>query len=179
MEMFMPVLNESSHYLAPQLKRCKSCEWVKRRDAGEAPFWDCIHRTEFWDVAHSHNTALPGWMILIARRHMEAIEELSEAEAAELGLLLRQVSIALKEITGCLKTYVLQFAEHEDHPHVHFHVIPRMADQPENRRSTQIFGYLGVPEAERVSEQKMNEVAARMQQLLLAEGSFDIEILGY
>ena len=141
------------------MSTCKTCELIARRDAGNAPLWDCIQRTQFWDVVHCNNTALPGWLVLVVRRHIAAIDELTEEEAVELGALLRQVSGALKEITGCLKTYVIQFAEMEEHRHVHFHVIPRMADQPENRRGTGISGYLGVSEGERVSEEKMNEIA--------------------
>ena len=148
------------------MESCKTCELVAARDAGFAPLWDCIQRTRFWDVVHSYNTALPGWLVLVARRHIAAIDEMSEDEAVELGVLIRRVSVALKEVTGCLKTYVIQFAEAAEHPHVHFHIIPRMADQPPDRCSTQIFGYLGVPEKERVSEETMNEIAARMRHLL-------------
>ncbi len=152
-------------------KSCQTCELVARRDAGIAPLWDSIHRTQYWDVVHSYNTALPGWLVLVARRHIEAIDELTDEEAAELGILLRRVSLALKEITGCLKTYVIQFAEAAEHPHVHFHVIPRMADQPEDRRSTKIFGYLGVPEEERVSEGTMNLIAVKVRESLLGDGN--------
>jgi diadenosine tetraphosphate (Ap4A) HIT family hydrolase len=148
------------------MKTCKTCELVARRDAGNAPLWDCIHRTQFWDVVHSYNTALPGWLVLVLRRHIEAIDELTDEEAAELGILLRRTSLALKEITGCVKTYVMQFAEMAEHPHVHFHVVPRMASLPEERRSTKIFGYLGVPEDERTSEEKMNEIAANVRKIL-------------
>ncbi len=148
------------------MKHCQTCELIARRDAGIAPLWDCIHRTQYWDVVHSYNTALPGWLVLVARRHIEAIDELTDEEAAELGILLRRVSLALKEITGCLKTYVIQFAEAAEHPHVHFHVVPRMADQPEDRRSTKIFGYLGVPEEERVSEETMNAIAVSVRKIL-------------
>lgn len=148
------------------VKRCKTCELINRRNTGEAPLWDSIHRTQFWDIVHSYNTALPGWLVLVVRRHIEAIDELTDDEATELGSLVRRVSIALKEVTGCIKTYVVQFAEHEDHPHVHFLVVPRMADQPEDRRSTKIFGYLGVPEEERVTEARMNEVSAKIQGIL-------------
>jgi len=63
---------------------------------------------------------------------------------------------------------VIQFAEQADHPHVHFHIIPRMADQPEDRHSIQIFGYLGVPEEERVSQEVMNSIAEKVQEMLLA-----------
>lgn len=145
-----------------------TCELVNRRDAGDVPLWDCIRRAQFWDLVHSYNTALPGWLVLVARRHVEAIDELTDDEAIELGRLVRRASIALREVTGCIKTYVIQFAEHEDHPHVHFHIVPRMADQPEDRRSVRVFGYLGVPEEERVSEDRMNEIAARVQSILLS-----------
>jgi diadenosine tetraphosphate (Ap4A) HIT family hydrolase len=150
------------------MKNCKTCELIARRDAGTAPLWDSIYRTRFWDVVHSYNTALPGWLVLVARRHIEAIDELTDEEAVELGVLLMRVSRALKEITGCLKTYVILFAEQAEHPHVHFHIIPRMADQPENRRGTKIFQYLGVSEEERVSEEKMNEIALKVRKILLS-----------
>jgi diadenosine tetraphosphate (Ap4A) HIT family hydrolase len=145
---------------------CKTCELVARREAGNAPLWDCIYRTQFWDVVHSYNTALPGWLVLVVRRHIEAIDELTDEEAAELGILLQRTSLALREITGCVKTYVMQFAEMAEHPHVHFHVVPRMADLPEERRSIKIFGYLGVTEEERVSEEKMNEIAVKVRKFL-------------
>jgi diadenosine tetraphosphate (Ap4A) HIT family hydrolase len=149
------------------MTNCKTCELIAGRDAGITPLWDCICRTRFWDVAHSYNSALPGWLVLVARRHIEAIDELTDEEAVELGLLQRRLSLALKEVTGCLKTYVMQFAEMAEHPHVHFHIVPRMPDLPEDHRSTKIFEYLGVSEG-RVSEERMNEVAAQVQKILLS-----------
>ena len=83
---------------------CKTCELTKRRSQGKAPLWDCIHRTGYWDVAHAFNTAMPGWLVLVVRRHIEAIDELTDDEAAELGPLIRDVSRALREVVGCQKT---------------------------------------------------------------------------
>ena len=148
------------------MKTCKTCELIARRNTGIAPLWDRIYQTPYWDVVHSYDTALPGWLVLVLRRHIIAVDELTDAEAIELGQLIRRTSVALKEVTGCLKTYVIQFAERADHPHVHFHIIPRMADQPEERNSTLIFGYLGVPEAERVSEVTMNSIAVKVRGIL-------------
>ena len=147
---------------------CLTCDLVRRRDEGQAPLWDSIQRTAHWDLVHSYNTSLPGWLVLVARRHVAAIDELSDAEAAELGVLLRRVSAALRAVTGCAKTYVVQFAEQAEHPHVHFHVIPRMTDQPAERRGPAVFGYLGVPEAERVGEEQMNAIAAAIPEFLAA-----------
>lgn len=145
---------------------CLTCDLIRRRDQGEAPLWDSIHRTAHWDVVHSYNTSLPGWLVLVARRHITAIDELTDEEAAELGVLLRRTSAALREVTGCMKTYVCQFAEQAEHPHVHFHVIPRLADQPDDRRGPRVFGYLGVPDEERVGEEWMNAIAAAVRHLL-------------
>ena len=150
------------------MSQCITCDMISRRDAQQAPLWDSIYRTPFWDLVHSYNSSLPGWLVLVSRRHITAVDEMTTAEAAELGLQLREVSIALKEVTGCVKTYVVQFAEAAQHPHVHFHVVPRMADLPDDRRGPKVFADLGVPEDERVSEAVMNDIAARVRELLFA-----------
>jgi diadenosine tetraphosphate (Ap4A) HIT family hydrolase len=145
---------------------CLTCQLIARRDAGEAPLWDSIYRTAYWDVVHAYNTSLPGWLVLVARRHIEAPDELNEAEALELGALIRRVSQALKTATDCRKTYVMQFAEAAEHPHVHFHITPRMAAQPPEYRGPRIFGYLGVSKADSVSEERMNEIAGKVRNFL-------------
>ena len=71
--------------------------------------------------------------------------------------------MALTSVLGCEKTYVIQFAEHRDHPHVHFHIVPRMKCQPANRRSVRVFAYLGVSQEECVSEGHMNEIATKVR----------------
>jgi diadenosine tetraphosphate (Ap4A) HIT family hydrolase len=142
---------------------CESCKLIRRRDAGTAPLWDSICRTKFFDIAHAFNTSLPGWIVVVLRRHAGAIDELTVDEASELGVLLRKVSVGLKGVVGCTKTYVMQFAEQPGHSHVHFHVVPRMADLPDENRGTNIFNYLGVDDEHRVSENVMNNIASRMQ----------------
>jgi diadenosine tetraphosphate (Ap4A) HIT family hydrolase len=148
------------------MRNCKSCQMRALRDSGDAPLWDNIYRAVHWDLVHNYNTSLPGWLVLVARRHMATIAELTPDEAAELGRLLPAVSQALQQVVGCQKTYVVQFADHPDHPHVHFHVIPITADLPAEKRGPGVFGYLGVPEEERISEMTMNEIAARVRDFL-------------
>ena len=148
------------------MPNCETCKLTAKRDAGEAPFWDNIHRTLYWDVVHHNRTTLPGWLVLVVHRHITALDELSEAEADELGPLIRQTSAALKEVVGCAKTYVIQFAEHPQHPHVHFHIIPRMPDMPADRRGDKVFGCVAETEADRVSEAVMNDIAAKVKAFL-------------
>ena len=141
---------------------CVTCSLVARRDAGEAPFWDRILRTPRWDVVHAYGTSLEGWLCLVARRHITAVADLSDDEAAELGPLIKQVSAAMQEVVDCDKTYVVQFAEHPDHPHVHFHVIPRPRDLPDEHQGPRVFALLGVPEEEQVPEARRDEVARQI-----------------
>ena len=142
---------------------CKTCELVARRDAGNAPFWDNIIRTDCWDIVHNYNTTLPGWLVLVTRRHIAALDELSDEEASELGPLIQQTSAALKSVVGCQKTYAIQFAEAAEHPHVHFHIVPRMADMPPENRGRRVFNYRPETEADRVSGAVMNEIAEKVK----------------
>jgi len=45
-----------------------------------------------------------------------------------------RLSRALHAVTGCVKTYVAQFAEGQGFEHVHFHVVPRMVDLPDGAK---------------------------------------------
>lgn len=139
---------------------CRTCELVARRDRGEAPPWDLIFRTGSWDLVHCYGTSVEGWLVLISKEHRTAIADLTDAESEELGPLLKRASSALHEAFGSVKTYVVQFAEHPMHPHVHFHVIPRQADHPDDLKGPRIFQRLGVPDDEAVPESRMNEIAA-------------------
>jgi diadenosine tetraphosphate (Ap4A) HIT family hydrolase len=136
-----------------------TCELIARRDAGEAPFWDRIVRTPRWDVVHAIGAAVEAWTVLVLRRHITAVAEMTDEEAAELGPLIKDVSSAIQHVVDCDKTYVVQFAEHPQHPHVHVHVIPRARDLPDERQGPRIFNLLGVPEDQCVAEQRMNEIA--------------------
>jgi len=162
-------MNNEPVKMQERATRCKTCELIARRDSANAPLWDSIYRTPYWDVVHSFNTALPGWICLIARRHIAAIDEMTEDEAAELGSLIRRVSVALRSAANCEKTYAVQFAEAAGHNHVHFHVVPRVADLPEDFRGPLIFRYLGVPVDQRVSESAMNELALKIRESLQAQ----------
>ena len=145
---------------------CLTCRLIAARDAGEAELWDSIYRTHWWDVVHAYDSSLLGWIVLVAKPHLSAIDQLSSEAATELGLLIRDVSVFLRSYTGCAKTYVLQFAEHPEHPHVHFHVVPRRDDAPEALRGPGVFGYLGASDQSRVPEAAMNDLALALRRHL-------------
>ncbi|MER7008762.1 HIT family protein [Dactylosporangium sp. NPDC000555] len=143
---------------------CFSCDRNER--AGELPPRERIGLDEHWRVAHAFDTALPGWLILLPLRHVTAVADLTDAEAGGLGAWQARLSRALRDVTGCEKTYVVQFAEKEGFAHVHFHLIPRMPGLPAQRRGPRIFELLGVPEADRVPEAERDALAVALRQRL-------------
>ena len=121
-----------------------------------------------WRVAHAFGTALPGWLVVVPRRHVVALDELTAAEAADLGPLLREVTSALRQVTGCEKTYVALFAEAEGFSHVHFHVIPRHSDLDPQQRGPRVFELMGGDPARTVPDAEMDQIAARIAAELAA-----------
>ncbi len=112
--------------------------------------------TDHWRVAHAFDTSLPGWLVLDARAHVTALDELPPAAHTELGELLGRLSAALRAETGCAKTYVMQFSEAQGFGHLHVHLVPRAPDLTDDVRGPAVFRHLGpdavgtpVPEAER------------------------------
>ena len=138
---------------------CKSCELVERRDRGEAPPWDDIWRTPFFDVVHSYDTSHEGWLVLVLRRHITSVAQLTADEAVDLGQLIRNVSGAIEHVLGCRRTYVVEFAENPKHDHVHVHVIARPDILEPRLRGPGIFVRLGVPKSERVSDTRKDAIA--------------------
>lgn len=118
--------------------KCYACE----QSGPHAPFRERFVRESGWRVAHDFNSSLEGWLILAPLRHVHSLDELATDETFALGDLLRKASVALKSVTGCEKTYVMLFAEAEGFAHLHVHVVPRMPDQPDDRRGPDVFGYL-------------------------------------
>lgn len=136
---------------------CLTCSKTADPDP---PAYERVVVTNHWRVAHAFNTSLLGWLVVIPLRHVTDLAELEDAAAAELGPLLSRLTAALKDVTGCSKTYVVQFSDHPDFPHVHFHVVPRSPTLAEEHRGPGIFALLGRPPAERVPEAEMTRIAA-------------------
>ena len=145
---------------------CHICERIQARDAGNAPMWDNVCRFQHWDLVHSYNSSLLGWLVLVTRRHVSTTHELSDGESSEFGKLAPAISKSLHAELDCVKVYQMQYSEQPGHEHIHVHFVPRASDIPTDRKGVFAFGYLGANEDERVSEVEMNSLASRLQSQL-------------
>jgi diadenosine tetraphosphate (Ap4A) HIT family hydrolase len=105
---------------------CIACDEL--RDAVQAP-GGVIYEDAHWQVDHGlEPIALAGWLIIKPKRHCEHIAELTSEETASFGLPLRNTARALTEVLHPAKMHVHSMGESVKH--IHFYVIPRMADVP-------------------------------------------------
>jgi proline iminopeptidase len=122
-------------------------------------------------VAHALNSALAGWLVVVPRRHVTALDHLAEEEIVELGPMLRRLTSALRAAVGCEKTYVMLFAEQQGFAHLHLHVVPRMADLPDEHRGPRVLHLLEQPEEAWIGQAAKDDLAGELQQLLGESGT--------
>jgi diadenosine tetraphosphate (Ap4A) HIT family hydrolase len=118
---------------------CFACE--QQAMVARPPRDDVVH-TEHWRAAHAFNSTLPGWLVVLPTRHVTSFTQLTAQAADELGGLVIRLSAALETVTGCVKTYLMQFSEAEGFSHLHLHLVPRMPHHPEDARGPKVFAYL-------------------------------------
>lgn len=123
----------------------------------------------YWNVEHAYPTALPGWLVLVLRRHAAALHELSRDELIEMGELLARVTRVLHSECGCVKEYISCFAEAEHFHHVHIHVVPRAADLPQDVQGPRSFALLNPAGAESVPPADIVSLSERLRDRLSAD----------
>jgi diadenosine tetraphosphate (Ap4A) HIT family hydrolase len=139
---------------------CYSCD--QQAAASLPPREDVVH-TRYWRIAHAFNSTLPGWMVILPTRHVLSFTDLSPAAADELGGLVRRMSAALEEVTGCVKTYLMQFSEAEGFSHLHLHLVPRLADQPHHARGPAVFALMADEESRWLPERDRDRIALALR----------------
>lgn len=131
------------------------------------PREDVVH-TVHWRVAHAFNSTLPGWLVLLPTRHITSFTELAPEAADELGGLVRRLGTALEAVTGCVKTYLMQFSEAEGFSHLHLHLVPRLPGQPVDARGPRVFAYLADDQGQWLPATELDTIALSVRAALAA-----------
>ena len=119
-----------------------------------------LYEDALWCVRAAEPAGVPGWMMMIARRHVAGPAHFDEREAAAFGFALRHFERVLEQVTGALRIYTAALGESS--PHFHAHMVPRYAVMPRDAKAWNVFdlqravGAGEVPvdrgEVERISE---------------------------
>jgi diadenosine tetraphosphate (Ap4A) HIT family hydrolase len=76
------------------------------------------------------------------------------------------VSAALEQVTGCVKTYLMQFSEAEGFSHLHLHLVPRMPDHPVEARGPKVFAYISEDRTRWLPEPELDAIALAVRAAL-------------
>lgn len=139
---------------------CLSVTGRKRISPGPPLF-----KGDYWLVDHAYPTGLLGWTVLALLRHAEALHELTQEEAHELGILQVAVASAMREELACQKEYSALFAEAEGFSHVHFHIVPRSPNWPDESKGPRAF-FTFMKDVQPVDPPAVAEWSERMQPLV-------------
>ena len=135
--MIPPVDQADNDVFDPRCGVCRSNAGLERISPGPV-----IHMGRAWQVEHAYPCSLPGWLVIVLKRHAEALHELTLDESRELGELQWRVARALDHVLGTEKEYSVLFAEAEGFAHLHVHLVPCAPGAPPERRGTGVFAHL-------------------------------------
>lgn len=111
---------------------CGMCTKL-RESASEAVF-----QNELWHVRPIDGPcAVPGWMLMVARRHVAGPAQFDAREIASFGPTWCHLQKVLLEVTSALRIYTAALGEAS--PHFHSHLIPRYAEMPKQAKGFAVF----------------------------------------
>ena len=129
---------------------CRSNSGEKRISPGPT-----IYKGQYWLVEHAYPVKRLGWLVLVLKRHAEALHDLTPEEFTELGSLQSRLTRLLFEEVHCEKEYISCYAEMEHFRHIHFHVFAKPADFPDELKGGKSFALLKVTAAEAVPAEEI------------------------
>lgn len=137
---------------------CKSLSGKKRISPGSV-----IHTGKYWIVEHAYPSALKGWMVIVLKRHAEALHELTKKEFVELAEISEKLIKRLHKILKCEKEYSMCLAEKEHFYHIHVHIVPKPYNLSKELKGAKIFEMLKVSEKDAVPNQEIRELCEKLK----------------
>lgn len=114
-------------------------------------------------MEHAYPVRVIGWLVIVLKRHAEALHELTVDEFAELGVLQFRLTRFLFEELHCEKEYISCYAEMEHFRHIHVHVFARPPDLPDELKGGKSFALLKVTHEDAVPADEIAAICARLR----------------
>lgn len=125
-----------------KFNNCLSCQSL-RGEITLSP-GGIIYKGKYWQAEHVYPTTIKGWLVMVLRRHIEALHELSFEEWREFALIQEKLIRILHQFVHCQKEYLACFAEQAGFQHIHFHIIPRSDSLNHEVRGSRVFSLLKI-----------------------------------
>lgn len=143
---------------------CKSISGEKRISPGKT-----IYEGKYWLVEHAYPSKLKGWLVIVTKRHVETLHELTKEEFVELGEICGKTTKILHKTFNCEKEYSMCLAEAEHFNHIHFHIIQKPYDLPNELKGAKIFEMIKVEEKDAISREDIKKLCEDLKNIFLEE----------
>jgi diadenosine tetraphosphate (Ap4A) HIT family hydrolase len=118
----------------PHASRDPSCSLCNKLTSSVEP----VFENELWHVRPiDPPSGVPGWMLMVARRHVSGPAEFDAREEASFGPTWCHLQRLLLEVTGALRIYTAALGESS--PHFHGHLVPRFEQMPNQAKGWSVF----------------------------------------
>ena len=102
---------------------CAICNKIATRSV--PVLWEDEH----WVVMHKRPPCgVVGHLQLVSKRHFQGPSEMTETEAASVGLTLRKCERVIERITKCDRVYTAALGSAKSGGHFHAHMVPLYVD---------------------------------------------------
>jgi diadenosine tetraphosphate (Ap4A) HIT family hydrolase len=97
-----------------------------------------VFENDLWHVRPiDAPSGVPGWMMMVARRHVAGPAQFDAREVASFGPTWCHLQRVLLEVTGALRIYTAAMGESS--PHFHGHLVPRFEHMPKDAKGWSVF----------------------------------------
>lgn len=117
--------------------------------SGEIPSYKVAENDRFFAFLDI-NPLVPGHTLVIPKREVDYIFDLSDEELAEMQIFAKRIAAAIKKAIPCIK--VGQAVIGLEVPHAHIHLVPLNSEKDMDFRGPHT----------KVSEEKMKEIAEKI-----------------
>src|SRR5690349_14753147 len=93
---------------------CLSLQGIQRISPGPI-----IYEGRSWVVEHAYPTSLKGWLVIVLKRHVEALHDLTHEEFRELADIQYRLAQVMQSRAAIEKEYMMCFAEAKHFHHIH------------------------------------------------------------
>lgn len=146
----------------------KDCFVCRKHALGDAAEGGVIWADELVYAGHCHRMGKDeiylGWLIVEPRRHVAELGDLTEEEAAAIGVLSSRLARALCASEGAEHVYSFVFGDGLANPHLHVHLMARYPGTPREYWQKRVVEW---PDARRGGDEEMRALSARVRSHLV------------
>jgi diadenosine tetraphosphate (Ap4A) HIT family hydrolase len=138
---------------------CKSNSGEKRISPGPT-----IYEGKYWVVEHAYPTKIKGWLVIVLKRHSEALHDLSAEEFRELSVIESKIIHLQLIAMNCEKEYISCYAEKGQYNHIHFHVLAKPRELSQEYIGVKSFKLINPIEEEAIPKEEIIRICNELHE---------------